>query len=173
MPRRVDDKQTIMRELSSTSPLQAVARAAAAAPASFPRQGIRDVVQKMKRPLAIAALLVLAPALGFASPEAPKGIPDSAVVRDEKEASRRAEAFFLEQASGWEKQTPSFRAESALFARSPARAAGLERGDPLWIVVVVNDAESTIFQTPVGIIWVRATDGAIFETEPKRVNQTP
>jgi len=127
----------------------------------------------MRRSLIYAALLAILVATGvILAAETPKGIPDSAVVRDSKEAAQRAVALFDERATGWMKDAKPFRAESVIFSRSQvASADGLKIGDPIWIVVVVNDAQSTIYQTPVGVVWIRATDGKVFESEPKPANQ--
>jgi hypothetical protein len=127
----------------------------------------------MKHFLVVAALVALTSVQGILAAEVSRGIPESAVVRDEKEASRSAQEFFTQRASGWVKEGKPFRAQSVIFARSPASGAGLKMGEPIWIVVVVNDMESNIYQTPVGILWIRATDGAVFETEPKHANQSP
>jgi hypothetical protein len=130
----------------------------------------------MKTVFAIAVILSLSlsvsPKASVAA-EIPRDIAADFAVRDAKTAAQKAEGFFTANASGWAKTAPPFRAESVIFTRSPVQCgATLKRGDPIWIVVVVNDAESTIFQVPLGIVWVRAKDGAIFVTQPEAANHS-
>jgi hypothetical protein len=129
----------------------------------------------MKTTFAIAVILSLSPGLRpttSVAAETPRDISADFIVRDAKTAAQKAEEFFTANASGWEKTARPFRGESVIFARSPVKCgATLRKGDPIWIVVVVNDAQSTIFQVPLGIVWVRAKDGAIFVTQPEAANQ--
>ena len=103
--------------------------------------------------------------------ETPRGITADFAIRDSKAAAQKAVDFFTAQSSGWIREIRPFRAESVIFARSPVQyGTELKKGDPIWIVVVVNDAQSDMIQVPVEIVWVRSKDGTVLVTQPAAAN---
>ncbi len=119
--------------------------------------------------LALALLLGGTSAgLGATAIQEARDISPEFVARDSQTAGTAAVEYFTSRSGDWAKKARPFRAAAVAFARSPISAGTLKKGEPIWVVVVVNDAESTILQVPVGIVWVRAKDGTVFITEPQK-----
>jgi hypothetical protein len=124
-----------------------------------------------RRPIACTAVMVLLfmPAMLAGERDSTESLPVTYKIRDAEAAKKAAENFFVEQGPEWVRQNRPYRADQVFYTRSPqSLGTALKRGDPIWVVEVLNDAQSVRIQVPIGVVWIRAEDGAVFVTDPKK-----